>query len=168
MPSRVLVALRVKASPERAFAAFTDEIGRWWRPNGLFQFHPRGTGHLAFEPGQGGRLVERLSTGGSFEIGRIRVWEPPTRLVFSWRQASFAADQETEVHVRFEPVGDETRVTVEHLGWDNVPSDHVARHHFPDAIFLRRHAEWWEALLASYRAQSEDLGEQEIPQPSRT
>jgi hypothetical protein len=27
----------------------------------------------------------------------------------------------------------------------------VARHHFPDAIFLRRHAEWWQALLGSYK-----------------
>ena len=50
--------------------------------------------------------------------------------------------------VRFEPVGTETRVTVEHLGWDTVPQDHAARHHFPDAIFLRRHAEWWQTLLA--------------------
>ncbi len=55
MPPQVLVALRVKASPERAFAAFTDEIGLWWCPNGLFQFHPLGTGRLSFEPGVGGR-----------------------------------------------------------------------------------------------------------------
>src|SRR5690606_26686140 len=36
--SRVLVSLRVRATPTRAFSAFTEEIGRWWRPNGLFQF----------------------------------------------------------------------------------------------------------------------------------
>ena len=41
MTSRVFVALRVKASPERAFAAFVDEIGDWWRPNSLFQTTPR-------------------------------------------------------------------------------------------------------------------------------
>jgi len=29
MPSQVLVSLRVKVPPERAFAVFTDEIGRW-------------------------------------------------------------------------------------------------------------------------------------------
>ncbi|HKA49646.1 MAG TPA: SRPBCC domain-containing protein, partial [Candidatus Dormibacteraeota bacterium] len=67
----------------------------------------------------------------------------------SWRQASFAPGQETEVHVRFEAAGDETRVTVEHLGWDTVPAEHVARHGFPEAIFLRRHAEWWRSLLHS-------------------
>jgi hypothetical protein len=51
--------------------------------------------------------------------------------------------------VRFEPVGGETRVTVEHRGWETVPQEHVARHAFPDGVFLRRHAEWWQALLAS-------------------
>ena len=61
-PSRVLVGLRVDATPERAFAAFTGEIGRWWRPNGLFQFSVGRTGELAFEPGPSGRLVE-VATG---------------------------------------------------------------------------------------------------------
>ena len=54
--------LRVDATPERAFAAFTGEIGRWWRPNGLFQFSVGRTGELAFEPGPSGRLVE-VATG---------------------------------------------------------------------------------------------------------
>ena len=41
MTSRVLVALRVKASPERAFEVFTREVASWWSPNTLFQFTPR-------------------------------------------------------------------------------------------------------------------------------
>jgi hypothetical protein len=53
--------------------------------------------------------------------------------------------------VLFEPVGEETRITVIHAGWDSVPQDHVARHSFPDALFLRRHAEWWQQLLAACR-----------------
>jgi len=150
--SKVLVALRVKASPERAFAAFTGEIDAWWRPNPLFAFTPRASGVLSFEPGEGGRLIETREGGKVFEIGKVRVWTPPSRLVFGWRQAAFAPGQDTEVEVRFEAVGDETRVTVEHLGWDSVPATHVARHGFPDSIFLRRHAEWWQALLASYKA----------------
>jgi hypothetical protein len=44
-------------------------------------------------------------------------------------------------------VGAETRVTVEHRGWDSVPAAHVARHGFPDGVFLRRHGDWWQALL---------------------
>jgi len=151
MSSRVLVALRVPASPERAFEAFTAEIGQWWRPNGLFQFTPRSPGVLSFEPGPEGRLVETLASGRVFEIGKVRAWEPPRRLVFGWRQASFAPGQDTEVEVTFEAVGEETRVTVQHVGWDSVPQTHVAKHGFPDAIFLRRHAEWWQVLLASFK-----------------
>ncbi len=151
MSSRILVALRVPASPERAFEAFTAEIGQWWRPNGLFQFTPRSPGVLAFEPGPQGRLVETLANGKVFEVGRIRAWEPPSRLVFGWRQATFAEGQDTEVEVTFEAVGAETRVTVQHTGWDSVPQTHVAKHTFPDAIFLRRHAEWWQSLLAAFK-----------------
>jgi len=40
MISKVIVALRVKATPERAFDAFVREIGLWWRPNGLFRLTP--------------------------------------------------------------------------------------------------------------------------------
>ena len=151
MSSRVLVALRVKATPERAFEAFTADIGTWWRPNPIFAFTPRDPGVLSFEPGEGGRLIETRAGGKVFEIGKVRAWSPPDRLVFGWRQASFAAGQDTEVEIRFEAVGEETRITVEHTGWDSVPAAHVARHGFPDALFLRRHAEWWQSLLASYK-----------------
>ena len=153
MSSRILVALRVPATPARAFQAFTAEIGLWWRPNQLFQFPPRSAaGRLAFEPGEGGRFTETAADGEVFEIGRITAWQPGARLAFTWRQASFAPGQVTEVEIRFEAVGSETRVTVEHRGWETVPQEHVARHTFPDAVFLQRHGEWWQALLASLRS----------------
>ena len=150
MTSRVLVALRVPASPQRAFEAFTVEIGQWWTPNPLFRFTPRDPGVLSFEPGPQGRLVETRANGKVFEVGKVRAWEPPRRLVFGWRQATFAPGQDTEVEVLFEAVGEETRVSVTHTGWDTVPAEHVARHGFPDLVFMRRHAEWWRALLASF------------------
>lgn len=151
MTSKVFVALRVRATPERAFCAFVDEIGAWWRPSPLFRTTPRAAGRLAFEPGEGGRLIETLDNGKVFEIGKIRAWEPPVRLVFSWRQASFPLDLHTEVEVRFEAVGDETRVSVEHRGFDQVPAASAARHGFPDEALLMRLAEWWRDQLASLR-----------------
>ena len=152
MASRVLVALRVAATPERAFAAFTDDIGQWWQPNQLFQLTPGGPGVMAFEPGPGGRLVERHAGGGEYEVGRITLWDPPAALTFEWRPASFSREQSTEVHVRFEPVGAETRVVVEHTGWDTIPPEHAARHTFPLPVFLTREAEWWRVLLRSLQA----------------
>jgi uncharacterized protein YndB with AHSA1/START domain len=146
--SKVYVALRVKASPERAFEAFTQEIGAWWRPNGLFQTTPRAPGRLAFEGGAGGRLVETLANGKVFEIGRVLAWEPPERLVFSWRQANFPPELTTEVEVRFEAVGSETRVSVEHRGFDKVPEG-AARHGFSDGVLLMRLGDWWRVLLGS-------------------
>ena len=105
MTSKVYVALRVKATPDQAFAAFVEDIGQWWRPNILFQTTPR-PGVLSFEPGEGGRLIETRAGGKVFEIGLIVSWEPPRRLVFSWRQASFPPDLHTEVEVGFEVVDD--------------------------------------------------------------
>ncbi|MFC3070295.1 SRPBCC domain-containing protein [Phenylobacterium soli] len=146
--SKVFVALRVKATPERAFEAFTDEIGQWWRPSGLFQTTPRAPGLLAFRDGW---LIETLATGKVFQIGQVRAWEPPARLIFSYRQANFPPDLETEVEVRFEAVGEETRVSVEHRGFDRVPDGSVSRHGFPDAALLARLADFWRDHLASLR-----------------
>jgi uncharacterized protein YndB with AHSA1/START domain len=146
--SKVYVALRVKAGPERAFAAFVDEIGDWWRPSRLFQTTPR-PGRLAFETGQDGRLIEIRDGGKVFEIGRIHVWEPPHRLVFSWRQANFPLELHTEVEVGFEAVGEETRVSIEHRGFDKLPSDSAARHRFPDQVLLMRLADFWRSQLAA-------------------
>jgi hypothetical protein len=51
-------------------------------------------------------------------------------------------------------VGDQTRLTVEHRGWDEIPQDHVARHGFELMLFQRRLAEHWRALLASLDARA--------------
>ena len=149
MSSSVMVALRVKASPERAFEAFTAEIAQWWKPHPLFALTPRGDGDLRFEAdAEGRRLVSELANGKVHEIGRVSVWAPGERLVLSWRPGSVPPDQATELEVRFEAVGDETRVTVEHRGWDRVPPENAARHGFPERIFLHRAGEWWRFELA--------------------
>ena len=92
--SRILVAVRVGATPQEAFDVFTNEITQWWKPNTLFAFTPRSPGKLRFEGGAGGRLVEELPSGKVFEIGRVKSWEPGARLVFGWRQAAFRRSEE--------------------------------------------------------------------------
>ena len=145
--SAVIVSLRVRVTPQEAFAVFTQEIAVWWKPNGLFQLTPLGDGVMRFEGAE--RLITTLPNGKEFEIGRVTAWAPGERLAFTWRQASFTPEQSTHVDVRFEAVGDETRVTVEHRGWDTIPQEHVARHTFPLGHFQMRQAEHWRALLQS-------------------
>lgn len=84
-----MVALRIAAPPARVFEAFTAEIGQWWRPNPLFQLTEHRAGRLAIEPRLDGRVTETYADGDEFEVGRVRAWEPPERVVLSWRAASF-------------------------------------------------------------------------------
>lgn len=148
--SAVLVAVRVPASPEDSFDAFTDDIGLWWRPSALFQLTPRGDGTLSFENRE--RLITTLANGKVFDIGRVTAWERGARLAFSWRQATFAPDQITSVEVTFQAVGEDTRVTVTHRGWDTIPQEHVARHGFPLQATQGHLANAWRAGLAALAA----------------
>jgi hypothetical protein len=151
----VIVALRVAASPGRAFDVFTREIGTWWQSHPLFALSPDGDGTLRFDPeGPDGRLVTRFADGSEWEIGRVACWRPGERLAFGWRLPSFAAGQATAVDVRFEAVGAETRVTVEHRGWDGIPRGHAARHGFDLLLFQRRLGEHWRARLAALRGRA--------------
>jgi uncharacterized protein YndB with AHSA1/START domain len=147
------VTVSVDAPPALAFEVFTQQIDLWWR-RGLKYRHFGGERALiAIEPHAGGRVFE--SSGGEgpvHEIGRVRVWQPPTRLVFEWRLANFALDERTEVEVVFEPAArNGTRVTLTHRGWAAMPADHPARHGHASAEFLRRLGLWWGEQLSAYR-----------------
>lgn len=145
--SAVIVSLRVAVSPADAFDTFTEDIGLWWQPGALFQITPRGDGTLSFDRQE--RLITTLPNGKVYEIGRVTEWARGARLAFTWRQATFAPDQLTTVAVTFEPVGAETRVTVEHRGWDTIPQDHVARHTFPLSATQMHLANLWKTNLAA-------------------
>jgi uncharacterized protein YndB with AHSA1/START domain len=116
VPTPVRKSVRVDAPPQRAFEVFTAGIGRWWPKT-----HHIGASDLdkqVIEPRSGGRWFERGVDGAECEIGRVLVWDPPSRLVLSWQLTpdwKFDADLITEVEVRFLPDGaDATRVELEH------------------------------------------------------
>jgi len=153
----IVVTTVVAVAPARAFAVFTEEIGAWWRsdlPRNRFAAGRRG--RMCFEPGAGGRLLEESeeAPGEPFEVGRVRVWEPPARLVFGFRAAAFAPGEETEVEVRFEPVAGGTRVTLTHRGWDALAPDHPARHGLTGPAFTSMIGLWWADHLGSMRARA--------------
>jgi hypothetical protein len=128
-PTDVVTAtVEVAVNPFTAFAIFTEEIGRWWRPGPINWNDSRRAVGMRFEPGVGGRWIEvhDEATGEGFECGRILVWEPGARLVFLYRDAGHEID-DTEVEVRFEAIDGGTKVTLEHRGWDKVLLDIAAR-----------------------------------------
>jgi uncharacterized protein YndB with AHSA1/START domain len=148
--ARVTIGLAVDA--QRAFEVFTQEIDLWWRRGPRFRNARGDSGIIALEPGVGGRVFESFRSGGVetiIEIGRTRVWEPPRRLVFGWRNVNFAPAEETEVEVLFEPAASGTRVTVMHRGWSHLRSDHPVRHGLQGAAFIRMNGLWWADLLRS-------------------
>lgn len=106
----------VNAPQSRAFEVFTARFDRWW---------PK-THHIAavemkdaiIEPRQGGRWYERGIDGSECLWGEVLVWEPPSKVVLSWRlNSKFAVDEgiESEVEVRFIAEGaNVTRLELEH------------------------------------------------------
>jgi uncharacterized protein YndB with AHSA1/START domain len=117
-------AVEVPCAPDTAFDIFTRDIATWWRRGTRYWNDADKAQELRFEPHVGGRLIEvyDLETGEGFEVGRVLVWEPGKRLVFTWRQGDWDPAESTDVEVRFEPCASGTQVTVEHGGWDGVPS----------------------------------------------
>jgi hypothetical protein len=118
---------------------------------------PHGDGHLWFEPGEDGRLVAILEDDRKFDEGRIKVWQPGERLALTWRHATFAPDQSTQLDVRFEAVDNETRITVEHRSWEMLPQEHAERHGFELMLFQRKLAR--RGTLAGSDCQFEDSSE---------
>jgi activator of HSP90 ATPase len=147
----VKVTTFVEVAPEDAFEVFTRETDLWWRRSPRYRTTADKRGTLRFEPGVGGRLVEAFDDGEVFEIGRVLVWEPASRLVLEWRLRNFARDEKTEVSIRFEPHDGGTRVTLEHRGWAAIREDHPARHGLTGPAFIAMIGLWWGELTTGLR-----------------
>jgi uncharacterized protein YndB with AHSA1/START domain len=108
-------SVRVQRTVEDAFRVFTEGIAGWW-PVETHSIH--GAGAIPVVEGEpGGRVYERGPDGTEAPWGSILVWDPPHRLVISWR-VNPASPAPTEVDVRFVPDGDGARVELEHRGWE--------------------------------------------------
>jgi hypothetical protein len=124
----VTVTVEVAVDPASAFAIFTEEIGRWWRPGPINWNDARRAVGIRIEPGVGGRWIEIWdeATGEGFECGRITAWEPGRRLAFIYRDIGRDLDG-SEVEVRFEAIAGGTRVTLEHRGWERLGQEIAER-----------------------------------------
>jgi hypothetical protein len=123
----VTVTTVVRTDPAMAFRIFTEEIDSWWKRGDRYRMRD---GAMRFDSG---RLLE-----GDETIGRVLAWEPGIRLQFALSTWPFQAGEGTEVEVRFQAIGDGTRVTIEHRGWKRT----TAAAEFRTVVGL-----WWGAML---------------------
>jgi uncharacterized protein YndB with AHSA1/START domain len=109
--------ITVAATQARAFQVFTSGISSWWP----LQSHHIGAvaaKSTVIEPRVGARVYEIGVDGSECNWGRVRVWDPPQRLVFAWEiNAEWKHDVKvaSEVEVRFIVEGPkQVRVELEH------------------------------------------------------
>ena len=148
------VTVTIAVDPADAYEIFTRDIDIWWRRGPRFRNAPGDRGFVRIEPGVGGRVYESFDSGKGervVEIGMTKVWDPPHRLLFEWRNSNFAPAEKTEVEVRFQPSASGTRVTVVHRGWSALRGDHPARHGLAGAEFSRMIGLWWGDQATSLR-----------------
>lgn len=144
----VQCSLSLPVTAPHAFRHFTEGMHVWWPA--AYTWSQEVLKEIGIEPGVNGRCYERGPYNFSCDWGRVLVWEPPYRLVFTWQispQREPVPDpaQASEVEVRFVPQDpSNTQVQLEHRYFD--------RHGENGAAYQTMLAspEGWPYILDSY------------------
>lgn len=96
-------------TPAAAFELFTTRAGEWWPADRRHLNDPRSQMFMLAS----GRFYERATDGTELDLGRVRLWEPPHRVLLDFFVGTDATHP-TQVEIRFTPEGDGTRVSVQH------------------------------------------------------
>jgi uncharacterized protein YndB with AHSA1/START domain len=100
-------SILVACPPDQAFRLFTARIHEWWPEDRRHLPDSR----LSLTEDEG--LRERASDGRQAELGRVRLWDPPRRLLLAFHVGSDAAHP-TDLEVLFQPDAEGTRVCINH------------------------------------------------------
>jgi hypothetical protein len=95
--------------PVAAFELFTQKIGEWWPPD---RRHTQDSTSEIFLL-ESGRFYERARDGREVELGHVRSWDFPSRILLDFFIAT-SPEQPTEVEITFAAAGQDTQVTVMH------------------------------------------------------
>jgi uncharacterized protein YndB with AHSA1/START domain len=143
-------SVRVKVVPEKAFAAFTGDMGRWWPKGMTIGDNPHA--EIVIEPRVAGRWFERAEDGSETDWGKVLVWDPPRRVLLAWQiDAGWSYDAKlvTEVEISFAAQGDgSTLVSLEHRNLERF-GDSAAKH-------AEQLGGGWPSLLQAFAAFAED------------
>lgn len=126
----------VDAGPQTAFEVFTDRIGSWW-PVADHSVHGAGS-DVAFVDG---RIVETAHGLPDVVWGSVTVWEPPSRVAFTWRPGRSALAT-SAVEVTFTAEGERTRVRLVHAGWESYGLPAAARAEYEQG---------WPVVVGAFR-----------------
>jgi uncharacterized protein YciI len=126
----------VDADQDTAFEVFTARIGRWW-PVAELSVHGAGS-TVEFA---GGQIVERAAGGDTAIWGSVTTWDPPDALAFTWHPGR-GPDRASQVRVTFTELGEQTRVRLEHSGWEVFDDPAAARAEYDEG---------WPVVLDCYR-----------------
>ncbi len=150
-PAPVRKSVVVKADVDRAFAAFTKNIGRWWPRTHSVSTVPQAD--VIVESRTGGRWYERGTDGSECEWGKVLLWEPPARLILAWQlnaQWKYDPTLLTEVEITFTTLAEGgTRVELEHRHLERF-GEHAER--IRDAVGSDR---GWMGILRAYGAHAD-------------
>jgi uncharacterized protein YndB with AHSA1/START domain len=117
----IRLAFEVECSVDHAFAVWTGRIAEWWPADHTVSAEPDLTVVLEGRPG--GRIFERRAGGVEHDWGAVTIWEPPSRLGYTWHLNRDRSDS-TDVEIRFVPKDHQTtRVEIEHRGWERLGAD---------------------------------------------
>lgn len=131
----VRTEVTVDAPVAEAFEVFTHRFAEIKPPQHNFLGSP--VARTVIEPHPGGRAYDQGEDGSESQWGSVRVFEPPSLLVFSWDisprwQLETDPEHSSRVDVRFTAEGpDRTRVVLEHSEID-------------------RHGPGWETVVAAF------------------
>jgi uncharacterized protein YndB with AHSA1/START domain len=126
----------LRCDPERAFTLFTEHAGEWWPAD---RRHTRdATSTIRIEAS--GRFFERASDGTEVELGVVRAYEPPNRLVVDWYPGT-DPQHPTHVEVSFISTENGTRVTITH-GAGAAGDDGYSRN-------VHKYGSSWDMVLAA-------------------
>lgn len=111
----------IEAAPEKVWAVITSQEGmkKWLNPK-------------TFEPHLGGK-VDFLTTHEGVQysmFGEVVTFEPPKILAFTWIEQPVGGEAwptSTTVTIRLAPESGGTRVSLDHSGFENLPSDIAQR-----------------------------------------
>jgi len=102
-------SVRLPLPPAAAFDLFTLRIGEWWPPG---RRHTRDPASEIFLLATG-RFFERARDGREVELGSVRTWDVPNRIILDFFVAT-GPERPTEVEIAFAARGGGTEVTVVH------------------------------------------------------